>query len=553
MNLSSALPILFSTLSIVILPSTKTLVAAQANVKAQPDQPTIQELDRYTFCGSARNERCIVSENSAPVIDPGVPGNNVGGSNPNEDTCSGGVGSGTNGECVQDNLFVNRIPPGGQPPRGQGTCEVLQCSPSIEDDCSFIEPTARNRIYWRQSATDRVYTKTTACTYEVCSEFELDRCDTAEVTWTIEPSLKVEDDEAKLDEDKASIDIEVIRDNVISTRDTRVNRIVTPNPTFGTCEVIPDPQFTNGRIVRYTRPSNTFSEFGPVTCNYEVCTIPLAGETSECKSAKIDITVEKPQASITVNPNTYNINLNTDVVDNQVVLSPSPLENDKTNPPGRPIVVASASGPSGAGNGECNTSPDRRTVVFNPGNNNQAGQTVTCTYEACTSENGADEQGIPIDNPFGLSEEFVKKCGTNTITLRFTDGARGIEVRNDEVTLPRDRNLNQLIDVLDNDNSIPRGRRLRVRAITRQIPNQPNRGTCSVADDGFGNPVFVRYTRQNVGNNDPVSCRYEACTDDGAPQFCGEANVLIRFGDVGRFPSKFVYVVQLYPCLSLFK
>lgn len=558
MNLSSALPILFSTLSIIILPSSKTLVDAQiAVVRAQPDQPTITStnggLERYRFCGSARNERCIISGKSAEVID-GVPGE-VAGVNNNRDDCTGGLGS-NNGQCAQDDLYVESIR--GQPPAGQGTCEVEQCDPtSLDPTCVPIDLTSRDRIYWRQSATNRVYTKTTTCTYRVCSKFE-NSCDTALVTWTINPLLEVEDRTGTLSEDESSIEFRVIRDNVISTRDTRVTRIVSPNPTFGTCEVIPDPSFANGKRIRYTRPSNTFddSAFSPptATCNYEVCTIPLAGETSECKEAKIDITVEKPQASITVRPNTYNINLNTDVVDNQVVLSPTPLENDKTNPPGRPIVVARASGPSGAGNGRCLVDAVRNTVVFNPGNNNQAGQTVTCTYEACTSENGADEQGIPIpNNPFGLGPEFVKKCGTNTITLRFTDGARGIVVRDDEVTLPRDRNLDELIDVLDNDNSIPRGRRLRVANIVGQIPPEPNRGQCSVGSDRFDNDVFVRYRRQNVGDNRPVQCTYQACTDDGAPEFCGEATVTINFGDVGRFPSKFVYIVQLYPFLSLLK
>lgn len=564
MNLSSALPILFSTLSIIILPSSKTLVDAQrAVIRARPDQPIITTLERSGDCdfpaGGSTNNKCIRSVNSADVIagDPGT-GGPAGGPNNNEDTCSGGTGgTGDDGTCAQDDLNVRSIIR--QPPAGQGTCEIDKCEFFDEDEgkCTSPQPVPRKEIYWRQSATNRVYTKTTTCRYQVC-QLGTNDCGEAEVTWTINPFLQVDDRTGTLSEDESSIEFRVIRENVISTRDTRVTRIVSPNPTFGTCEVIPDPSFANGKRIRYTRPSNTFDEFGKVTCNYEVCTIPLAGETPVCREANIDIDVKKPQASITVRPNTYNINLNTDVVDNRVVLEPpkfeNPLFNDSTNPPGRPLIVDSivTQIPDGA-NGRCLVDSARNTVVFRPGNNNQPGQTVSCVYRACTSENGADEQGQPIpNNPFGLTEDFVKKCGNARITFTFTDGARGIEVRNDEVTLPRDRNLDELIDVLDNDNSIPRGRRLKVNQITANIPPNSNRGTCSVGRDRFGNDVFVRYRRQNVGDNRPVQCRYEACIDD-EPDICGEATVTINFGDVGRFPSKFVYVVQLYPFLSLFK
>jgi len=564
MNLSSALPILFSTLSIIILPSSKTLVAAQrAVVIARPDRPTISTLERTGNCdfpaGGSTNNKCIRSVNTPEVIN-GVPSTAVGGGN--RDDCSGGTGGGGDGgQCTQDDLNVQSIRR--QPPAGQGTCEIEKCESFNEDTgtCTSPLPLPRQEIYWRQSATNRVYTKTTTCRYQVC-QLGTNDCGEAEVTWTINPFLKVENRTGTLSEDESSVEFRVIRDNVISTRDTRVTRIVSPNPEFGTCEVIPDPSFANGRIVRYTRPSNTFDEnaFSPpdVTCIYEVCTIPLAGETSECKTANIDIDVKKPQASTTVRPNTYNINLNTDVVDNRVVLEPpkfeNPLFNDSTNPPERPLIVDRIEEqipPGNGANGQCLVDSARNTVVFRPGNNNRPGVSVSCVYKACTRDNGADENGLPLDpNPSGLSADFVKKCGTARITFTFTDGARGIEVRDDEVTLPRDRNLDELIDVLDNDNSIPRGRRLRVEQITVNVPPNSNRGTCSVGRDANDNPVFVRYRRQNVGDNRPVQCRYEACTDDGAPEFCGEATVTINFGDVGRFPSKFVYIVQC-PFLSL--
>ena len=539
MNLSSALPILFSTLSIIILPSTKTLVAAQAVITAQPDQPTITSanggLERYRFCGSARNERCVISTASADVI-AGVPGATGGGPNRNRDDCSGGSGSGTNGQCVQDDLFVRRIAQ--QPPAGQGTCEVEQCDPtSLDPTCSLIAPVDRKSIYWRQSATNRVYTKTTTCTYQVCTEFDFDNCKTALVTWTINPFLQVEDDEATLSEDKASIDIFVIRDNVISTRDTRVTRIVSPNPTFGTCEVIPDPSFANGRIVRYTRPSNTFddSAFSPpdVICNYEVCTIPLAGETRECKTAKIDIDVKKPIASITVNPNTYNINLNTDVVDNRVVLEPpkfeNPLFNDSTNPPGRPLVVDEivTQIPGNGANGQCLVDFGRNTVVFRPGNNNQPGQTVSCVYRACTRDNGVGEDGTTVIDG-SLSRDFRKTCGNARITFSFT-GRTGpfYTARQDPSANNNDRYIIganqpfQDFDVLANDDS---NREKQVISVT-----QPSIGRCEVINSGRGTRT-VRYVRESFPSNRNgfTSCRYRGCTVPlaGEQRVCGQEAII---------------------------
>ena len=359
MNVSSALPILFSTLSIIILPSSKTLVDAQAQVTARPDRPTIDGLIENNFCGLNANQKCIRSSDSPNVI-IGDPNSNPNG--PNRDTCTGGVAG---NPCTNDKLIVRSIPANGQPPAGQGTCEIERCDLTIDDTCNPDNRQAE--IYWRQSATNRVYTKTTTCRYRACFGGTND-CGEAEVTWTINPTLdfRVETDEARLNADKAAIDIFVIRDNVISTRDTRVTRIVSPNPTFGTCEVIPDPSFANGRIVRYTRPSNTFSNnaFSPpkVTCNYEVCTIPLAGETRECKPGKIVIDVKKPQASITVRDDRYTINL--DTVSNRVELFPTPLEGnpapqgtDTTNPPGRPLIVDGivTQIPGNGANGQCTT------------------------------------------------------------------------------------------------------------------------------------------------------------------------------------------------------